>query len=150
MLLFLNQIFCWIELLCLLLIDQGQRVYVETSPNTTGEYANSFVVRIRWTDLYKKFIYPLLKLGYSRQSGTLSSQRYGKLTGPIIDKAERLQCVHLLIVCLYYLWPSFLLICLVFLYHRCLTNRSIIWNAESVLVYRTKLWGRKIQSLKRY
>ena len=99
----------------------------------------------------KSFIYPLLKLGNSRQSGTLSSQRYGKLTGPIIDKAERLQCAHRLIhfiVCLHYLGPSFLytpasvvvmLICLVFLYHRYLINRGIIWNAESVLVYRTKL-----------
>ena len=107
----------------------------------------------------KSFIYPLLKLGNSRQSGTLSSQRYGKLTGPIIDKAERLQCAHWLIVCLHYLWPSFfytsvsialILICLVYLYHRYLTNRGIIWNAESVLAYRTKLWGRKIQSLKRF
>jgi hypothetical protein len=76
----------------------------------------------------KNFIYPLLKLGNSSQSGTLSSQRYGKLTDPIIGKAERLQYAHRLIhliECLHYLWPSFLytsvsivviLICLYFCY----------------------------------
>ena len=73
--------FKYFIILLLSLIDQGQRVYCETSPNTTGEYANSFVIRMRWRDLYEKFYLP------SAAARKFKAIRYPEFTA--IRKARR-------------------------------------------------------------